>query len=497
MKRLLCIIAAALTLTAAVCAQAATEVRMTGDALVYGDFFANRNFTGWNSAKWINEAGTILPAGSRTEDRFEIWERFRLRTDFIANEAVKFRLGIMVEDTWGHGTFTAANPTTAVQVYQAYLQFKWPGCDVQISAGLQPASIPQASFFAGSVVFDENVSSLIIVAPLIQDRLSMILACVRTISSDRTFAPTTESVYANEEGYMLALPITLDGFKATPWSLFGVGGKGGHYLTEAGWAEGLISSGLFSMAPVGWKNNFITALWAGSTFELSMFDPFKFYADVIWGQHGMNEYRKNVRNGWFIDAAAEYTGFTQVTPQVFGFWSTGEDSSTRNGSERMPNFFPGSGRGAQYDGGTEAWNAGNSFLSDGGQELVKGSNMGVSPVGNWGFGASLTNISLIDKLTNRLTFAYVHGNNSSKAIRYANFVLGSNPIFQMGRDLTDKEWVMGFNFDSKYMLYENLAFIVETGLAIPSEFQKNVWGRRLVNQAQDAWKVAFGFKYTF
>ena len=115
MKRVLCILAAALMLAAAARAQAATEVRMTGDALVYGNFFANRNFTGWNSAKWVNEAGTILPAGSRTEDRFEIWERFRLRTDFVANEAVKFRLGVLVEDVWGHGTFTAANPTTAVK----------------------------------------------------------------------------------------------------------------------------------------------------------------------------------------------------------------------------------------------------------------------------------------------------------------------------------------------------------------------------------------------
>ena len=98
----------------------------------------------------------------------------------------------------------------------------------------------------------------------------------------------------------------------------------------------------------------------------------------------------------------------------------------------MPFFFPGSGNGGEHDGGTQSWNAGNSFLFDGGQELVKGSNLGISPIGNWGFGASLNNISFIEKLTNRLTFAYVHGNNSSNAIRYANSVLGSNPIFVMG-----------------------------------------------------------------
>ena len=292
-------------------------------------------------------------------------------------------------------------------------------------------TMPQSSFFAGSVVFDEDVSGLIITAPLVTDHLNMVLGYVRTIGSDRTYAPTTTPVYANEEAFLLALPITVEGFKATPWAAYGQGGKGGHYFTEGGWAEGLISSGILTVSPYGWRNNFITAMWAGTTFEVTALDPFKFYADIIWGRHGMNEYKKNIRDGWFIDAAAEYTGFEIVTPQVFGFWSTGEDKSTTNGSERMPLFFPGSGRGAEHNGGTQSWNAGNSFLFDGGQELVKGSNMGISPVGNWGLGASLNNATFIEKLTHRLTVAYVHGNNSAKAIRYANYVLGSNPIFGM------------------------------------------------------------------
>ncbi len=90
-------LAAGMVFGAVGAAQAATEVKMTGDARVYGNFFENRNYTGWNKT------------GTKTEDTFEIWERFRLRTDFVANEAVKFRLGVKVEDTWGYGTFTAAN----------------------------------------------------------------------------------------------------------------------------------------------------------------------------------------------------------------------------------------------------------------------------------------------------------------------------------------------------------------------------------------------------
>ena len=41
--------AAMLVLGAFARAEAASEVKMTGDARVYGVFFANHNFTGWNT----------------------------------------------------------------------------------------------------------------------------------------------------------------------------------------------------------------------------------------------------------------------------------------------------------------------------------------------------------------------------------------------------------------------------------------------------------------
>ncbi|WP_428561337.1 MAG: outer membrane homotrimeric porin [Solidesulfovibrio sp. DCME] len=475
-------------------ALAATEVRMTGDARVYGDFFANRNFTGWNNPYWTSETPTWRPAGVRTEERFQIWERFRLRTDFRANEAVQFRLGVKVEDVWGHGTLTAANPTASLEVYEAYLQFKWPDSAVQVTAGLQPCGFTQSSFFNGSPIFDAKATSLVVTAPLVPDRLTLVLAYTRTIASARTYEPNLQEVYRNQEGYALILPVTLEGFTAKPFFDFSVGGKGAYYITEGGWAEGLISAGLLAQSPAGWKDNFINVLWAGLPLELTALDPFRFYADVLWGHVGLNEYQKNQRRGWFVDAAAEYVGFGWFVPQAFGWWSTGEDSSMRNGSERLPVYFPG-----HYDDkeSTQAWNAGNSFLFDGGQELGKGSNMTVSPAGNWGFGVSINKVKFLDSLEQRLTAVYVRGNNAPRAIRDANAILGSNPLFVMGRDLTVNEWIVGLNFDSKYKLYENLALVVETGWAHPGAFQTSVWGSRLAHKAEDAWKAALGFTYTF
>jgi hypothetical protein len=129
--------------------------------------------------------------------------------------------------------------------------------------------------------------------------------------------------------------------------------------------------------------------------------------------------------------------------------------------------------------------------------------MGTNPVGAYGIGASLNNISFVEKLSHRLTFTYLHGNNSPRAIRGLNALLGggdlyagSNPYFVMGRDLTTNEFAYGLNLDTKYNIYENLAAVVETGWA-HGQFQKSVWGRYLAEKQTDAWKVAFGLTYKF
>ena len=490
MKKLGCLaLAASMVFGAIGAANAATEVKMTGDARVYGNFFANRNFTGWNKT------------GTKTEDSFEIWERFRLRSDFVANEAVKFRLGIKVEDTWGHGTFTAANPDTAVQVDLAYLQFKVPGCnDIEVTAGLQDVNLPQSGMFYNSVVWSDKMAALTIKAPLIDNTLSVLTGFGRLIDSNRTFDTTTTQKADELDAYFLALPITLDGFKATPWGMVAVAGRDATYSYKdttdvAEWGNSFAntltsaasSSNMAKATGIGrWKNDQNPYYWVGGAFEVTALDPVRFYADVIYGAGAMNDNKGAKRQGWMIDAGVEYTGLDAVTPQVFAFWSTGEDKSTRNGSERMPYM-------------RSQWGPGNSFLFDDSQELGKGSNMYASPVGNYGIGASLNNMSFIEKLTHRLTFVYMRGNNSARAIRDARAYYNSS-YFSMGHDLTTNEYLMGLNFDTKYMIYENLAAVLETGWA-HGEFQSSVWGHNMTHEANDhgnnAWKVAFGLTYKF
>ena len=480
MKRFTLAMVLALVFGCVAIASAATEVKMTGDARIHGTFFSKQNFTGWNAT------------GTRTTDTFTIWERFRLRSDFIANEALKFRFSLRVNNTaWGNGAYTVDNPAVAIQVYQAYLQFKWPGTDVEFTIGMQDWGLPVSSdaLLNANPVFGGSRSAAAVVSIPVVDQFKIIGAFTRLLDTNADTDPTLTQVADEFDAYVLALPITLDGFSATPWGMIAVAGDSANYATGSGNAGASLASNLLSAgnyaAPAGWKNHHNVYWWIGSSFAVTALDPFKFYADVIYGEGNGNDRGKNRRAGFFFDVAAEYTGFDILTPQVTFWYSTGEDGSTRNGSERLPTVMG-------------YWDPSTSFLFDGSQAYSRGF-MGTNPIGAWGFVVSLNKISFIQDLSHRLTVTYARGTNSSRALRNAVALTGgSGNYVQMGRDLTTNEYIIAINFDHQYNIYENLAAIVEAGWA-HGDFERSVWGRRMVNEAKngDAFKVAFGLQYKF
>ena len=251
MRRLsLLILAVALLAVSAGVAKASTEVKMTGDSRIYGVYFTGHNFTGWNDPSWTSNTPTWNKAGTKTEDTFEIWERIRVRTDFIANENLRFRLATKVDSTWGNGTYTAANPEVAIQVYQAFLQFNIPDTKIEVSAGLQPIALPQSKLFNDSIVFTDWAAGLVVNSNLIPDTLNIQAGFARLIDSNRTYDPTTTQVADELDLYFLALPITVTGLKATPWAAMAVAGRDANYFTtfassfgEATDAEDLLSAG--------------------------------------------------------------------------------------------------------------------------------------------------------------------------------------------------------------------------------------------------------------
>jgi len=455
--------------------QAATEVKMAGDARVYGVFFANRNFTGWNET------------GTQTEDRMTLWQRLRLRTDLVANENLKFRFGMRVDDeAWGAGYLTAANPQVAIEPYLAYLQFKWPDTNIEITAGYQPLSAPHTEVFYDSIVLaaddgDQSSASVFVKLPVIEDSLSIEAAYARLLAANRTYQTTTTQVADTFDVYRLAMPITVDGFAATPWALAGVYGRGAD-------PEGLFDAGLRAagsyLDPTGFNNNQNAMWWTGVAITIASLDPFKFYFDGIYGNAAGADHERNSRRGYFFDAGVTYTGMDWATPGLFGWLASGEDSSLRNGSERLPVITP-------------KWGPGTSFLFDCDQEFGN-TAMGIDPTGTWGVAAAIRDISIIEALKSRLTLAAISGRNSVSGLRKAVTASGGvGEYVSMGRNLAEGEWVLGVNFDHSYSLTDALTLTLQTGYATPQGLKTSIWGHRHTNMATDSWMSSVGLLYTF
>ena len=481
MKRVVALfLSLAFLLVTASASLAATEVRMTGDARIWANAWSKLNYTGWNAN------------GTRTADALTIWERFRLRTDFIANEGLKFRLGIRVNDTpWGNGTFTVDNPAVSIEVYQAYMQFKWPDTDIQFTVGMQDLALPISSpMLNGNPVLSNTWGAAAVVSIPVSDAFQVVGGFTRLLDGNRDFQPTTTSQADALDAYFVAMPITLEGFQATPWGVFSMAGKQSPLAaTATGTFPRYTASSIYNNAePIGLalgiKTPYNPCWWAGAAISVTALDPFKFYGDIIYGATNVTEVNRNIRRGLFVDAAVEYTGLDLLTPQLTFWYSTGEDSSIANGSERLPFVV-------------NQWGPTNSFLFDTGQALG-GGHMPLNSVGSWGFVLGLDKISFIKDLKHRLAFTWANGTNTPRALRIANTLMGVGNYVQIGRDLTNQEYVYGLNFDNQYDIYENLALVMETGWS-HGEFQSSVWGRRFANAARngDSWKVALGLTYKF
>ncbi|GFK94740.1 hypothetical protein NNJEOMEG_02587 [Fundidesulfovibrio magnetotacticus] len=481
MQRALIALALALCVLLPQAARAETEVRMTGDARIHANFFLMQNFTGWNYN------------GRQTMDALTIWERFRLRTDFAASENLAFRLGVRVNNTpWGSGTFTVDNPQVSLEVYQAYLRFIWPGTRVKITAGLQNTDLPVSSgyFNANPVLGGTRSAALTVAAPLMGDALSLVAGYSRLIDTNRDMDPTTTQVADEFDLFFLTLPVALDGVSFTPWTAFGLAGNAVNWQTQTGGpglddtlGAGVLSSG-YRAAPQGWRNDRNPFLWVGAALSVDALDPWRFNADIIAGQGAWNDRAKSLRGGLFADAAVEYRGFDFAVPKASAWWSTGEDGSTRNGSERLPVLV-------------DSWGPGNTFLFNSGQELSN-ATLGINPIGTWGVSFTLDQMSFLPKLTHRATFAYVRGLNSLRAVMDGFALWGVCSYFQMGRDLIEGQSVMAVTLDHSYVIQDNLRLVAETGWA-HGEFSKPGFCRRHVHQALsgDPWKVSVGVVYRF
>ncbi len=440
---------------------------------VYGNYFTNQVFTG------------LDPTGTAAEDKFLIYQRFDLRFDFTASENLKFRYVMRVNDTpWGGENYTVDNPAVCLETYNAYLQFTWPGTDIQITAGYQDTDWPWSSIFGSSLVLGgTQTASAVIDAPLIEDTLTLQAAFARQLDLNPKYDDTTTQVPDEFDTLIVALPYTSDTLSVTPWVVGGMLGDGA-FDDEVDYIRNQLLSAGYFLSDTGYHNGPAPVAWAGVAGEYKHPSKVNVYFDAVFGQTGMYQASRLQRRGWFLDAGLEYTGWEVLKPQLTGWYSPGEDSDLGNGSERFPYIVLG-------------WGPGNSFLYNTTQTFDNG-YINAQPAGSWGVCASLAEVSFLPKLTHTLSYTMQSGLNSSRAMREAVLLTGgSGNYVTMGNDLAYGEVINAINFDSYYEVFDNLTLAVETGWANLSGAQSSVWGSRLTHKVNDAVKVAFGLTWQY
>jgi len=244
--------------------------------------------------------------------------------------------------------------------------------------------------------------------------------------------------------FFAALPVSQDGYSMAPFFAYTAIGKSVRIdsLTEGrtGYRSGFVTPN----GQLDLNEDNANAYWAGTNFELTQMDPIGVKASFIYGALNTDE-DENERAGWYADLSMNYE-MENMTPEIFGFYSSGEDDDADDGSEVMPYIY--------NDGLTSK--APSMMIGDmttlGITSPDTTARLQSNPVGLWSVGASLNHIQLMDRLTGTLTAAYYQGTNDEDAANE------SAPLSE-----EDSAWDV--TASTHYELYENLSAICEAGYA--------------------------------
>lgn len=421
-----------------------------------------------------------------SEDDFRAYQRVRFYWEAVASENLRGVFGL--QSTFDFGDNAGANQSSlgadAVDIARedTYIEFNWPDTALRFRTGFWYLE-PPANF--GSPVWNDDVAG-ISASYAFTDMVSATLFWARLLDVNvggETGGQGDGSAADEIDAFGLIVPIAADGFNLTPYLIYAAHGNGTTGAVPA--VGGLTSNNATQI------DDDLSIWWGGASFNMNMFDPFVFYADLIYGTvDGAQE--RNDRSGWWFDFAVDYK-MDMLTPRLFFAWGSGDDDDPNDGSERMPTLGgEGCGCGLTSLGfdGSAGWRTADATLIGNGYGL-------------WTLGVSLLDISFIDSVTHTLTIAYGQGTNDSDLIKNARagneawYVAYFAPATMGGYAgyLTDDDSFWEIDFNTRYQMYENLVAFLEFGY-LNLNLDDDVWGN-VGDQAEAASKLAFILQYSF
>lgn len=433
---------------------------------------------------WLDNGDyTSMDDDGASDDDFSASQRFRTQIDIIASEALKgvvfFEIGNTV---WGRaGTTDQGGALGAdgrtVEVRRSYIDWIVPNTDLKVRMGIQGLSLPGA-VAPSSPVFDDDVAGLTL-SYAINDMVGVTALWARP--ADTSNSDTGNSDQDEADVFAVIVPVTLDGFKITPYGVYASVGKDVNFTGSTnGGAEFL--AGMLSMDEtmngINQGSDTYNAWWGGVSFEMSAFSPFSLKLDAVYGSKTADDDAESAeRAGWLVAALAEYK-LDMVTPGILAWYGSGEDDDITDGSERMPSISP-TGWGV-----TSFGFPGSVYRQD--------TYFGLNGAGSWALGLQLADITFMENLSHVFRVVYMQGTNDADVIKKngiaSDFAPATGAVF-----LTDEDSAIEVNFDTTYKIYENLSLVVEMGW-IKLDMDEDTWGS---DDYSDAKKLVFNVIYEF
>ena len=452
-----------------------------------------------------------------SEDDFQAAQRLRLQLDAVASESlsgtVYFEIGTTQWGQAGTGGALGADANNTIRLKRAYIDWAVPQTDAKVRMGIQGVALPNVA--GGSAIMDTDVAG-ITVSYKFNDNVGLTALWARPLNDNYVDnnKPTQNNYLDNMDLFSLMVPLTFDGVKVTPWAMYGMVGKN---ALKGAWNDDINNydaigtrdgNPRFTLRPYpgirgtdqigSTGNDYGTAFWAGLPLAITLWDPLNIELDINYGymqgmgrfdavKNGVVKRSSTERQGWLAKALVEYK-LDWGVPGILGWYASGDDGSTKNGSQRMPSIVP----------------TGNftSFLGDGNMGWAR-QDYAVDYAGTWGIGAQIRDMSFIEDLTHTFRVAYWGGTNSTSMVKYMESATSWAEGYGENTSpyLTTNDGLVEFNLVNSYKIYENLEMNLELDYVINcmdnSTWKKANGGNGGSFSKQDMWKAQVVFAYSF
>ena len=506
MKKLMTLALAAAMMLGAATGANAIDFKAKGQWIMSFDYGMHGNF---------GESKAKNNSGFGNEDEFEARQRVRLQLDAVASEALSGTVFFEIGDqVWGDsdtGGALGADSKNVVELKRAYIDWMVPQTDLKVRMGIQGLALPSFTTNA-SQILDDDVAAVSLNYQF-NENVGLTAFWARPYNDNSGYKwdgkdAGYQNYMDNMDMFAVLLPLTFDGVKVTPWVMYAAMGPGmfnewnnGTTKFNGGNAWDRASAGMVS----GFKgtdplDTYGNAFWAGVTGEVTYWDPFRIAWDVNYGSAAYADQKMN-REGWLASLLLEYK-LDWGTPGLYGWYSTGDDNTPRNGSERMPVVSA----NGNNDFSNFAFN-GNPYIA---REGILGSTM----VGTWGIGARLKDVSFLEDLKHTLRVNFMGGTNAPKMAKYVGDYApfekrGVQAVAEGGFSydpmyLTTEDYALEIGLTNTYKMYDNFTVMLDAAyVALWLDDSTSTWGKNPGRSAlggdgvYDAWNVNLSFVYSF